>query len=634
MNNKLIKHTYFIIDFDSTIVTKEALEELAAISLQKNPDKKKILTTIENLTTQGMEGNIPFTQSLAKRVTLLQAHKKHIPHVVEHLKANITPSVLKNKNFFTQFRDQIYIISGGFKEYIVPVVATLGIHPEHVVANTFVFDTNGSVIGFDTNNPLAQEGGKTEAIEELNLEGDVVIIGDGYTDYLVKEQGVAKKFYAFAENVKRPFMLEKADAIVNSFDELLSMLHLQKPLSYPKEKIKVLLLENINTQAVELFKKEGYQVKTSAKALAENELIKELQDITILGIRSKTEVTKKVLDHAPHLLALGTFSIGTNQIDLPAAAHKGIPVFNAPYSNTRSVVELTMGEIIMLYRKAAEKSMMLHQGTWDKSATGAHEIRGKNLGIIGYGNIGSQLSVVAESLGMNVYFYDIAERLALGNAKRCESLKELLSLADVVTIHVDGRKANTHLIGPDEFALMKQGVIFLNLSRGHIVDITALVHAIKTGKVAGAGIDVFPHEPKSNTDPFVSPLQNLPNVILTPHIGGNTEEAQKNIGEFVANKLITYTNTGSTALSVNFPNLSLPDQANTHRLLHIHKNVPGVLATINNILSEHQINVAGQYLKTTEEIGYVITDVDVNYEKHVLDKLRDIPGTIRVRVLY
>jgi D-3-phosphoglycerate dehydrogenase len=634
MNNKLIKHTYFIIDFDSTIVTTEAVEELAAFSLEKNPNKQKILQKIAELTTLGMEGKMPFPTSLRERISLLNANKKHLVKLVKQLKQQITPSILRNKRFFTEYKDRIYIISGGFKECIVPVVQLLGIAPDHVLANTFTFNKEGNITGIDAKNPLANEGGKTAAIKNLNLTGEIIIIGDGYTDYLVKEHGVASKFYAFAENVRRPFMLEKADAIFTSFDEILSLLRLQKQLSYPKEKIKVLLLENINRQAVELFTKEGYQIKTYTKALSENELIQEIQDVTILGIRSKTEVTKNVLDNAPHLLALGTFSIGTNQINLPTAASKGVAVFNAPYSNTRSVVELTIGEIIMLYRKAAEKSMMLHKGKWDKSATGAHEVRGKNLGIIGYGNIGSQLSVVAESLGMNIYFYDVAERLALGNAKKCNSLKELLSHADVVTIHVDGRKANTYLIGPHEFSLMKDGVIFLNLSRGHIVNIDALAQALKTGKVAGAGIDVFPEEPESNTDPFVSPLQNLSNVILTPHIGGSTEEAQKNIGEFVANKLTTYINTGSTALSVNFPNLSLPDQTNAHRLLHVHNNIPGVLAKINKILSDHKINVVGQYLKTDEHIGYVITDVDVNYEKQVLNKLKNIPGTIRVRVLY
>lgn len=634
MNNRLIEHTYFIIDFDSTVVTVEALEELAAIALEKNPHKQNIIQQIADITVLGMEGKISFPEALEKRVALLHANKQHIEQLILHLKKQLTPSFLRNKAFFQEYKDRIYIISGGFKDFIDPVVAELGIPEHHVLANTFTYDKQGNITGYDSNNPLAGVGGKTAVVKKLKLKGDVVIIGDGYTDYLVKEHGVADKFYAFAENVRRPFMIQKADAIFTSFDELLSMLNLQKPLSYPKEKINVLLLENINKQAVQMFEEEGYNVTTLAKALSEDELIEAVKNVTILGIRSKTEVTAKVLNAAKRLLALGTFSIGTNQIDLPAAAQKGVAVFNAPYSNTRSVVELAMGEIIMLYRKVFDKSMQLHSGKWDKSATGAHEVRGKTLGIIGYGNIGSQLSVVAESMGMNVYFYDVVEKLALGNAKKCVSLKELLQISDVITLHVDGRKANTNLIGKHEFEHMKQGVIFLNLARGHVVDIDALAEAIKSGKVAGAGVDVFPQEPKSNADPFISKLQGLPNVILTPHIGGSTEEAQKSIGEFVAQKLITYVNTGSTALSVNFPNLSLPDQITAHRFIHIHGNIPGVLAQINQTLAEQQINVLGQYLKTNEHIGYVITDVDISHSKKLLDELKKIPGTIRVRVLY
>lgn len=407
-----------------------------------------------------------------------------------------------------------------------------------------------------------------------------------------------------------------------------------KSLSYPKNKIKVLLLDNVNQQAVDLFKKEGYNVEALSRGLSEKELREKISDVFILGIRSKTSVTKNVLESAKKLLAIGRFGIGVNNIDISESSKKGVAVFNAPFSSTRSVVELVLGNIIMLYRKAFDKSMKLHNGIWDKSSANCNEVRGKKLGIIGYGNIGTQLSVLAESLGMQVYFYDIMDKPAWGNATKCTSLEELLKISDVVTVHSDAKKANTHLIGKKEFKIMKDGVIFLNLSRASVVDTDALVENIKKGKIAGAAIDVFDSEPKGNNEPFSSKLRGLPNIILTPHIGGNTEEAQKNIGDFVSNKMITFVNTGNTMMSVNFPNLMLPDQINTHRFIHIHTNIPGILAKINSVLADHNINIEGQYLKTTESIGYVISDVSTKYEQRVIQALREIPGTIRVRVLY
>jgi D-3-phosphoglycerate dehydrogenase len=333
-------------------------------------------------------------------------------------------------------------------------------------------------------------------------------------------------------------------------------------------------------------------------------------------------------------MAIGAFCIGTNQIDLIAATRKGIAVFNAPFSNTRSVVELALAEMILLVRKIADKSAKMHRGIWDKSADGSFEIRGKKLGLVGYGNIGTQLSVLAESLGMNVYYYDIDEKLALGNAIKCKSLKELLERVDVVSLHVDGREANTNLIGKREFEWMKEGVIFINLSRGHVVDIHALKDAITSGKVAGCAVDVFPHEPVSNQEEFISELRGLPNTLLTPHIGGSTLEAQENIGHFVPGKFMDYINTGSTSNSVNFPNLALPTLDNAHRLIHIHENVPGILARINQTLADHNINIVGQYLKTNEHIGYVITDIDKAYNKEVITELKEIEHTIKFRVLY
>lgn len=581
-----------------------------------------------------MEGKLPFSIALENRMKLLSAHKKDLKRLHTLLKENITKSIEKHKAFFQEHADHIYIISGGFTDFIYPIVKDFGIDVSHIVANTFIYDKKGNIIGYDKKNPLATKVGKTQAIKNLRLTGTSIMIGDGYTDYLPKKEKAVTFFWAFTENIVRQPIIEKADKVAANFYEVIQYLETTKSLSYPKNKITVLLLENIHPKAVEILQQEGYSVTAIPHSLSEQELIEQVRNVTILGVRSRAFVTKQVLEAAQKMLAIGTFSIGTNHIDLPAASQKGIAVFNAPYSSARSVVELALGEILLLYRRAFEKSELLHKGIWVKSAKDAHEIRGKKLGIIGYGNIGSQLSVLAEMMGMEVYFYDIIEKPALGNAKKCNSLQELLEISDVISIHVDGRKTNINLIGENECKLMKDGVIFVNLSRGYIVDIAALVRYITSGKIKGAAVDVFPIEPKSNDEPFVSSLQQLPNVILTPHIGGSTEEAQQAIGEFVAHRLIKFINTGSTMLSVNFPNLTLPNQSNVHRLIHIHKNVPGVLAEINRVLAEYHLNVSGQYLKTNEEIGYVITDVDTHYQKEVIENLKQIPSTIRLRILY
>lgn len=404
--------------------------------------------------------------------------------------------------------------------------------------------------------------------------------------------------------------------------------------SFPKHKIKVLLLENIHHHAVDMFRHEGYQVEIVRGALDEDELIEKIRDIHILGIRSKTQVSSRALSHAGKLMCIGTFCIGTNQIDLDACSRKGVVVFNAPYSNTRSVVELAVGEMIMLMRNTFTKSQEMHRGKWDKSATNSVEIRGKKLGLVGYGNIGSQFSVIAEALGMHVYFYDISDKLALGNAHKCKTLDELLKIADVISLHVDGRESNRNMIGEREFSLMKPNVIFMNLSRGHIVEIEALKKAMETGKVWGASVDVFPEEPKSNHEEFVSELRGLPNLILTPHIGGSTEEAQANIGEFVATKIEYYINKGDTYGSVNFPEVQLPAFEQSHRLLHIHENMPGILAKINAVFAKNNINIQAQYLKTLDEVGYVITDISTDYHTDVLEEIRNIEHTIKFRILY
>jgi D-3-phosphoglycerate dehydrogenase len=631
-NMKLNK--YFVIDFDSTFTKVEAFDVLADISLNDHPEREERKKQIIEITNRGMDGSISFRESLEKRLNLLAPGRQHLPALINKLKGSVSESFKRNKEFFQKYSDNIFIISNGFKEFIEPIVTEFGIKPENILANEFRFDNEGRVVGFDEENPLSANGGKVTQLKKLNLPGDVYVIGDGYTDYEIKHAGLANKFFAFTENVERENVKSKADHVAPSLDEFLYLNKLNTVISYPKNRINVLLLENVHPVAVELLKAEGFNVETYHAAMTEEELIQKIKNVSVLGIRSKTQVTARVLEHANRLMVIGAFCIGTNQIDLKAATQKGIAVFNAPFSNTRSVVELAIAEMILLMRNITDKSAKMHQGIWDKSAKGSFEVRGKKLGLIGYGNIGTQLSVIAESLGMKVLYYDIEERLSLGNAVQCKSMKEVLEQADVVSLHVDGRNSNTNLISHAEFALMKKGVIFINLSRGHVVDIQALRENVLSGKVAGCAVDVFPYEPVSNDEEFQSELRGLPNTILTPHIGGSTLEAQQNIGQFVPGKVMDYINTGSTSNSVNFPNLTLPTLLNAHRLIHIHHNVPGILAKINNVLAENGINIVGQYLKTTESIGYVITDINKEYDKDVIAKLRAIEQTIKFRVLY
>ena len=405
--------------------------------------------------------------------------------------------------------------------------------------------------------------------------------------------------------------------------------------SYPKERINILFLENISDKAVQYFKHQGYaNVKKIAGALSEEELMKEVKDVHLLGIRSKTQITPKVLEAAKKLQAIGCFCIGVNQVDLKAATKKGVVVFNAPYSNTRSVAELVIGISVMLIRKISDKNLAAHKGIWMKDAKGSYELRGKTMGIIGYGNIGSQVSVLCEALGMKVLFYDTETKLPLGNAVAAKNMKEVLSNSDIISLHVPETPQTKNLINKTNIKLFKKGSILLNYARGEVVDLKALSEAIKEGVIAGAGIDVYPWEPEKNGDQFDTPLQGLPNVILTPHIGGSTEEAQQNIGEDVSVKLFQYLERGITNGSHTVPAIGLPPVDGAHRILHIHKNVPGVLSAINTALSKNNINIVGQYLKTNEEIGYVVLDVDKKLSKRAAELLKEVKETIKVRMLY
>jgi len=405
--------------------------------------------------------------------------------------------------------------------------------------------------------------------------------------------------------------------------------------SYPKDRIKVLFLENISDKAVQYFKQQGYaDVKKIAGALSEEELIRVIKDVHILGIRSKTFISKKVLDSAKKLQAIGCFCIGINQVDLKACKQKGIAVYNAPYSNTRSVAELVIGASILLIRKILDKNKSAHNGIWNKEAKGSFELRGKTMGIIGYGNIGTQLSVMAEAMGMRVQFYDIETKLPLGNAQARKSIKEIVSSSDIISLHVPETNQTKNLINKALLKQFKSGSILVNYARGEVVDLEALAEAIKDKHIAGAAIDVFPVEPEKNGDVFTTPLQGLSNVLLTPHIGGSTEEAQENIGEDVSIKLYQYLERGVSNGSHTIPSLSLPPVDGAHRILHIHKNVPGVLGAINTLLSKNKINIVGQYLKTNDEIGYVVLDVDSKLSKQAITLLKEVKETIRVRMLY
>ena len=405
--------------------------------------------------------------------------------------------------------------------------------------------------------------------------------------------------------------------------------------SYPKDKIKVLFLENISDKAVQYFKDQGYtDVKKVSGALSEEELIKIIKDVHILGIRSKTFISKKVLESAKKLQAIGCFCIGINQVDLKACKQKGVSVFNAPYSNTRSVAELVIGASIMLIRKIIDKNTAAHKGIWNKEAKGSFELRGKTMGIIGYGNIGTQLSIMAEAMGMKIQFFDIETKLPLGNAMPAKSIKDIVSSSDIISLHVPETSQTKNLISKSVISQFKQGAILINYARGEVVDLDALSKAIVDKKIAGAAIDVFPIEPEKNGDVFTTPLQGLSNVILTPHIGGSTEEAQENIGEDVSIKLYQYLERGVSYGSHTIPSISLPPVENAHRILHIHNNVPGVLSAINTVMSKNKINIVGQYLKTNDEIGYVVLDVDSKLSKTAIALLKEVKHTIRARMLY
>lgn len=623
-----------IIDFDSTFMQVEALEELADIVLKGDPKRKEIVQKIKEITDLGVDGKITFNESLTRRLGLLQIHRDHLDKLVRRLKRKVSVSFSRNKEFFKKYEGCIYIISNGFKEFIDPVVKRFGIESDRVLANTFIFDEEGWVTGFDQDNPLAHSKGKSRKLKSLELDGEIFVIGDAYTDFEMVEAGIAHKFFMFTENVFRESILEKADHVTPSFDEFLYVHQMPRALSYPKNRIKVLLLDDIHPEAQEVFEREGYQVERRTDNPSEEELCRAVKGVSILGIRSRTPITGRVLRHANRLMAIGAFSVTTKLIDQKACAANGVVVFNAPYTNTRSQVELAIGEIIMLLRRVPFFNLRMQSGQWRRTSENSFELRGKRLGIIGYGHSGQQLSVLAEALGMIVFYYDLADKPPMGNATKCSTLRELLRKVDVVSINVDNRPENDGFFGKSAFKAMRDHSVLVNLSNGSAVDTAALVDNLKSGKLLGAAVDVFPQEPAVDVDNFHSELIGMDNVILTPHIAGGTQEANENTAGYVPERIIDYINTGGSAGSINFPHIQLPTQQKSHRLIHIHKNQPGILARIDNVMARHDINILGQFLNTNEQIGYAIIDIDKKYSDEVLDDLKKIEHTIKFRVLY
>lgn len=619
---------WLIIDFDSTLVAAESLELLAEIALGHRPDQGECLAEVRELTDKAMAGRMPFGEALVRRLALIGPRPEHIGPLVAALHRRISPSFRRNADFLRAHLDRIYIVTSGFHEYVDPIAAEFGIAPERVLANRFMALSDGS-LDVDRSNPLATDGGKVEAVRRLKLDGPAIAIGDGASDLALAASGVCEQFYAYVESVRRPDVLEQADQVVPNLEAVLENLGFSPGIPHSR----ILLLEGIHPAAKDALSTTGFEVELRKDSPDAAQIGGMLNDVGLIGIRSKTQISQSLLDNAPRLLAVGAYCIGINQIDVAACTRRGIAVFNAPFSNTRSVAELAIAEIILLLRNLPDKMRELHAGHWRKSAAGSHEVRGKTLGILGYGKIGVQLSVLAEAVGMQVCYFDLEQRLAFGNATRCASLEQLLARSDVLSIHVDGRASNRNLIGSTQLSRMKTGAMLLNLSRGHVVDLGALDQALADGRLAGAALDVYPAEPRAGDEHFACALSRRPNLILTPHIGGSTEEAQLDIAQYVSGRLAAFVSAGASTGSVNFPELAFDRQPGTSRITHLHENVPGILAGIDRILAERQLNIAAQHLATNGEVGYVITDVESELDEAAIESLRSIPHTLRARLI-
>ncbi|MFZ4427762.1 MAG: HAD-IB family phosphatase [Saprospiraceae bacterium] len=624
---------YIMIDFDSTFMQVEALEELGEIVLKDDPGKSLALQEIKDVTNLGMEGKISFHESLVRRMDLLRIHRDDVARLVKRLKRKVSVSFSRNKAFFKKYKGQIYIISSGFKDFIVPVVAPFQIDEDHVLANTFTYDEDGWVTGFDRDNPLAFSKGKPKVLQSLGLKGEVWVIGDGYTDYEMVEAGIAHKFFAFTENVLRESLLDKADHITPSFDEFLYVNRMPRALSYPKNRIRVLLEAGIPETAAQAFQAEGYQVAFAKAPLTKAFFESDGKELSILGLLPGTNILPEALKLAPRLMAAGIFGAGHSLPESAQAAAQGVAVFDSPHTHARALAELAIGNIIVALR-GMSPFFNSAQGQKDIPLPAGRELRGKTLGIIGYGHSGQQLSLLAEAVGMRVLYYDLAHKTAPGNASPCSTLQELLRHSDIVSIHVDKRPENNGLIKRSTLRMMRDNALLLNMSNEYAVALTDLADALESKKLFGACLDALPEAPTPQQEAAISRLRSLPNVLLSPRLGGHTTESLERAANTVPAKIIEYVNTGATQGCLNFPQLQLPVLRNAHRLIHIHENRAGILAQINGILAEHQINILGQYLQTNRQIGYAITDIDTAYHKKIFNALKRVGNTIKFRVLY
>ncbi|MFZ4798695.1 MAG: HAD-IB family phosphatase [Bacteroidia bacterium] len=593
---------WFIIDFDSTFTQVEAMEELAAISLKNDPEKDEIINQIKHLTDLAMDGKMPFNNSLKARIALLSAKKYHINMLVNKLRKKVSPSFARNKEFFKKNQGQILIVSGGFKEFIVPVVKSYHIEENCVFANTFTYDKKNNIIGADEENPLAQDGGKVKLLKQLKLKGPVYVIGDGFTDYEIKASGMANQFFAFTENIVRERVIAKADFIAPSFDEVLYKLKMPMALSYPKSRISALLLGKETFIASQNFKLEGYNViKRESIAKAKNDL----KNASIIVSSLSEEITD--LSNYNKLLCLAVWGTNNNQFNSATAQQMAVPIFNSPFANTRSVVELGLGFIFQLLRQTNR------------------ELRGKKIGIVGYGNAGSLLGVFAQNLGMEVLFFDDKDRAPLGNAIVCKALTDLLKRSDFVVLL--SSKKNGIIMGEKELKQMQNSASLINLSYDNSVDLIAVNKLINQKKLFGFAMDCFDKN-------VFEKIKQTQQIIATHNQRNNTNETQQNISNFTCDKIFQYINTGNISRSLNFPDIQLPALQGSHRFIHIHKNKSGILAKINSVLAKHKINIIGQYLKTNETLGYVITDVAKKYDNEVINELKLIDATLKFRVIY
>ena len=630
-----------IFDFDSTLLNQEAVDVLIEIGLRKfSPEERQFRRlSLQSLYDRTEAGEVSRGQKMDQQMSIAKINREDVKAAAATLQLLIRPKIRETIEVLTSNNKQLFVFSRAFEELVRPITDALNIPQRNVFTNKLVFSADNIVTEVDKAQPLYNLNGKVFLAESLKNErrflGETIVIGNSRADLAIRTSGVADTFIYFANQDNDETVLIEADFVVNTFEQILPLVCLQLPEPEWTEveaqhPYKALLLENIHHQAAETLTAGEIQVNTYKTAASIEELKTIGADCEILGIRSKTQIRAEELNALKSLLTIGCFCIGTDQVDLKAAAAAGIPVFNAPYANTRSVAELVLGEAIMLMRGIFDKSNAAHTGKWYKNTTHSWELRGKTLGIIGYGHIGSQVSVLFEHLGMQVIFHDIVDKLPLGNAKRMPSLADLLQVADIVTLHVPDTKQTQGLIGADEIGLMKEKSMLINFSRGKVVDLNALKSALENGRLVGAAVDVYPEEPASSGEAFHCVLQGVPNVILTPHIGGTTLEAQQNIALEVSGKLRHFLETGSTLGAVNFPEADLPRTPETDRILLVHRNVPGVVAKVNTAFYQRRINIEAQILKTRDDLGYMIIDVSHNLSAHVLILLNRITETIKV----